>query len=464
MQLQTNWKKYRRALGASLLAIAATLSVTSCSSPDTSGGESGSPAVNNNNDTCTNTITKTNLPQVTMWAWYPEFQSVVDLFNQNNNDVQICWTNAGAGGSEYDKFNTAIQAKSGAPDVIMLEDEVLNSFVIQNALVDLTQYGANDVKSSYTPGAWKDVSSGSAVYAIPVDGGPMGFLFRKDIFDKYNVPIPTTWDEFAQAAQQLRDAGYDGYICDFASNATAQLQAFYNQAGADSFTFNAANPQNLGVNINSAAAKKVQAYWNDLVQKGLVATDDAYTTDWYTKTVNDTYASYIAAAWGPGYLTGIAGASADAQWVAAPLLQWDASNPVQVNWGGSTFAVTTQSTQPALAAEAAIGIFGNMDAWTIGVEKAALFPTYTPMLTSDYFKNLQYPFFNNQEINNDVFLAAAQGYSGVTYSPFTSYYYNQLTQQTANMVQGTVSSDQALDNVQQSIVQYATQQGFTVSG
>ena len=451
--------KRGRMVGATVLATAMLVGFAACSSSPSGGGSSSAAA----NTSCTNTIPKPNLPQVTMWAWYPDFQQVVDLFNQNNNDVQICWTNAGAGGSEYNKFNTAIQAKSGAPDVIQLEDEVLNSFVIQNALVDLSKYGADSVQSDYTPGAWKDVSSGSSVYAIPVDGGPMGFLFRKDIFEKYNVPIPTTWDQFATAAQQLKDAGYTGYITDFATNNTAALQAFYNQAGASTFSFDAANPTNLGIDINSAPAKKVQAYWSNLVSKGLVATDDAFTTDWYTKMVNGTYASYIAAAWGPGYLTGIQGASSDAQWVAAPMLQWDTSNPVQVNQGGSTFAVTSQSKQPALAAEAAIGIFGTMAAWQIGVEQAALFPTYLPMLTSDYFKNLQYPFFNGQEINNDVFLAAAQGYSGVTYSPFTTYYYTQLTQANSDMVQGKVTSDQALDNVQQNIVQYAKQQGFTVT-
>ena len=54
----------------------------------------------------------------------PRLREVVDLFNENHDDVQICWTNAGQGNDEYTKFSTAIEAGSGAPDVIMLESEV----------------------------------------------------------------------------------------------------------------------------------------------------------------------------------------------------------------------------------------------------------------------------------------------------------------------------------------------------
>ena len=134
-------------------------------------------------ESCTNEILQPEATQVSVWAWYPAFEEVVDLFNETHDEVQICWTNAGQGNDEYTKFSTAIESGSGAPDVIMLEAEVLSSFSIRNALVDLSEYGASDVQGDYTEGAWKDVSSGDAVYAIPVDGGPMGMLYRQDILD-----------------------------------------------------------------------------------------------------------------------------------------------------------------------------------------------------------------------------------------------------------------------------------------
>ncbi|HYP73751.1 MAG TPA: extracellular solute-binding protein, partial [Microbacterium sp.] len=193
--------------GVGVAAVAAA-ALTGCSS---SGGSSAEAS-------CTNKIVNEDATQVSVWAWYPAFEDVVDEFNNTHDDVQICWTNAGQGNDEYTKFSTAIESGSGAPDVIMLEAEVLSSFSIRDALVDLSEYGAADVKDDYTEGAWKDVSSGDSVYAIPVDGGPMGMLYRKDILDQYGIAAPTTWQEFGDAAQKLQDAGAPGVLANFPPN------------------------------------------------------------------------------------------------------------------------------------------------------------------------------------------------------------------------------------------------------
>ncbi|WP_127792695.1 ABC transporter substrate-binding protein [Agromyces sp. LHK192] len=441
-----------------LLAIAGVAAVSAAALTGCAPGDGGDSAKSE----CTNTIVNPDATQVSVWAWYPAFEGVVDLFNETHDDVQVCWTNAGQGNDEYTKFSTAIEAGSGAPDVIMLESEVLSSFSIRDALVDLSEYGAADVEGDYTAGAWKDVSSGDAVYGIPVDGGPMGMLYRKDILDQYGIAAPTTWDEFAAAAQALKDAGAPGVLADFPTNGRAYNQALFAQAGSTPWTYDSANPTEIGIEVNDQGSKDVLAYWDDLVQNGLVATDDAFTADYNTKLVDGSYAIYVAAAWGPGYLAGLSDADADAQWVAAPVPQWDPANPVQINWGGSTFAVTSQAKDKEAAAVVAKEIFGTEEAWKIGIEEAALFPLWKPILESDYFRDLEYPFFGGQQINKDVFLEAAAGYEGFTFSPFQNYAYDQLTEQLFAMVQGEKSSDQALDDLQASLEKYAGEQGFTL--
>lgn len=458
-----NSRPLRRPI-ASIVALAVgALALAACSSggdagadPSASGGgaaEAGS---------CTNKIVHPDAKQVSVWAWYPAFEDVVNEFNNSHTDIQICWTNAGQGNDEYTKFSTAVEAGKGAPDVVMLEAEVISSFTIRNALVDLAGYGANDVKANYTDGAWKDVTSGDKVYAIPVDGGPMGMLYRKDIFDKYGVPVPTTWAEFATAGQALKDAGYMGHITNFATNGRAFNQALFSQSGYTPFTYDSTQPTDIGINANDAKAKDVLSYWNGLISKGLVSTDDAFTSDYNSKLVDGSYAVYLAAAWGPGYLQGLSGADASAEWRAAPIPQWDTSKPEQINWGGSTFAVTSQAKDPAAAATVAKEIFGTEAAWKIGIEKGALFPLWKPILESDYFKNLEYPFFGGQQINNDVFLAAASGYKGFTFSPFQNYAFDQQTEVLYSMVQGQSTPDAALDTLQDKLVTYAKDQGFSV--
>lgn len=422
----------------------------------------GSSSESSTGATCSNDVTNTEAEQVTVWAWYPAFEQVVDLFNDTHDDVQICWTNAGQGADEYTKFSQALEAGSGAPDVIMLEAEVLSSFTIRDGLVDLAEYGAAELEEEFTEGAWSDVSSGDSVYAVPVDGGPMGMLYRQDIFDEYGVAPPTTWEEFADAARALRDGGFDGVIADFPTNGNALLHALFAQNGWQPFTYDSAAPTEIGIDIDTPEALEVLEYWNGLVEEGLVAADDAFTTDYNTKLVDGTYATYLAAAWGPGYLGGLSDADEDAVWRAAPLPQWDPENPVQVNWGGSTFAVTIQAANPELAAEVATGIFGTEEAWKIGIEEAALFPLWRPILESDYFVDLEYPFFDGQQINKEVFLPAAADYSGFTFAPFQPYVYDQQTQHMYAMVQGEREPAATLQAFHEAIVGYATSQAFTV--
>ncbi|GHD10614.1 ABC transporter substrate-binding protein [Zhihengliuella salsuginis] len=411
---------------------------------------------------CTNEIINEDATQVSVWAWYPAFDQVVDHFNETHDDVQVCWTNAGQGNDEYTKFSTAIEAGSGAPDVIMLEAEVLSSFTIRDALVDLGGYGVDEIAGNYTEGAWSDVSSGDSVYAVPVDGGPMGMLYRQDILDEYGIAPPATWDEFRTAAEELEAQGAPGVLANFPTNGRAFNQALFAQAGSEPFVYDSSNPQEIGIEVNDDAAGDVLGYWQGLVDDGLVAADDAFTADYNTKLVDGTYAIYLAAAWGPGYLQGLSDTDPDAEWRAAPLPQWDAENPVQVNWGGSTFAVTEQAEDKEASALVAKEIFGNEEAWKIGVEEAALFPLWTPMLESDYFRDLEYEFFGGQKINDEVFLDAAQGYEGFTFSPFQNYAYDQLTEELFEMTEGNKDAEAALDDLQTSLETYAAEQGFTL--
>jgi len=104
----------------SAVAIAATLAA--CSGGGGSSTTTGtSPKLTN----CTNTMVNKDAPQVSVWAWYPNMALVVDNFNKAHTDVKVCWTNAGQGGDEYTKVQTAISAGKGLPDVVMLEADHL---------------------------------------------------------------------------------------------------------------------------------------------------------------------------------------------------------------------------------------------------------------------------------------------------------------------------------------------------
>ncbi|MGI5239742.1 ABC transporter substrate-binding protein [Dactylosporangium sp. CA-139066] len=424
-----------------------------------SGGDDGGNQATN----CTNTIPKPNLPVVTLWAWYPNTQKVVDNFNNGHDDVQVCWTNAGAGGDEYDKFQTAVTAGKGAPDVVMLEADRIPTFQVQKALVDLKDLGYKDVKANYSDGAWKDVSVGDGVYGAPIDGGPMGMIYRKDIFGKYGITPPTTWAEYEAAAQKVKDAG-GPLFGDFPANQPAYVTALLYQNGAKPFTYDPANKGEISIKLNDDATKKVLDYWAGLVKKGLVSTQDQFTPEYISGVIGGKYATYLSAAWAPGYLQGAGvGKGADADvWATAPLPQWDPANPVAVNWGGSAFSVTSKAKDPALAAKVAFGVYADDASLKDGWQNQIIFPLNLKVLHDPTFVDAKVAFFSGQQANKEVYVPAANAYQGMTYTPIGQYFYSAFTKQIAAINSGSKTGSAAADALQADVVAYAKQQGFTV--
>ena len=448
-------------VAASLLLSACAGSAASTASGAATDQEVTPPKLTN----CTNKMMN-EAPQVSVWGWYPNMANVVDNFNALHTDVQICWNNVGQGNDEYTKVQTAISAKKGLADVVMLEADRLSSFSVQNALVDLTPYGANDVKSKFSEGAWKDVSAGDKVFAIPVDGGPVGLIYRTDVFTKYGITTPpATWAEFAADAQKVKDAG-GPVFGDLGSNVPALFMALEVQKGATPFAYDAAKPKDLTVKLNDQGSKDVLNYWADLAKRKLVGAQDQFTTDYISGVVSGKYATYTSAAWAPGYLTGagVGQGASKGVWATAPLPQWDATSPVAINWGGSAFAVTTQAPNKRLAAIVAKGIYADPKSLAEGWQKQIIFPLSKDVQGSADFINNKSEFFSGQTSNKEVYIPAGNAYKGMVYAPIMVYYYAQLQAQLTKINAGQVTGDQAADDLQAEIVKYAKGQGFNVTG
>jgi multiple sugar transport system substrate-binding protein len=446
-----------------LAAVTAFALVGALAACTAGGGGDNADGGGNDDANCTNSIPKEDLPVVTMWAWYPNMELVVDNFNEQNDEVQVCWTNAGAGGDAYDKFQTAISAGSGAPDVMMVEADRIATFQAQDALVELNDLGYEDVKDNFSEGAWKDVSVGDGIYGAPVDGGPMGMIYRTDIFDQYGITPPTTWAELETAAQKVKDAG-GPVFASFAANQPAEVTALMYQNGAQPFEYDPANEGEIGIELNSPEIKEVLDYWAGLVEKGLVGTEDQFTPEYIAGVINGDYATYLSAAWAPGYLQGAGvGEGADAGvWATAPMPQWDPNNPIAINWGGSAMAVSSQASDPDLAAQVAFGVYADQASLDDGWQNQIIFPLNVNVLDSPEFQDYEVPFFGGQQANKEVYVPAANAYEGMTYTPIGQYYYSQLTEQIARINEGSATGSEAADALQEAVVAYAEEQGFTV--
>lgn len=448
-----------------LAAAAVSLSLAACGGNSGNTGTASADKHANDNASCTNKVVHPKAEKVTVWAWYPAFDKIVDHFNNTHSDVQVCWNNGGQGGAEYTHFQNTIKAGKGAPDVIQLEYEAMPQFLAgqKKYLVNLADYGMSSQKSEYTAGAWSSVTFGSSdsIYAVPVDTGPFVMYVNQAVFDKYGVKVPTTWAEFEQAGKDLKDKGYEGKLTNWQSDGTAVNIALFAQKGAKVYQYSANDPTKVGVDFNQAGVKDVLSYWQNLAKEGLIDTADQGSTDTMKKFGDGLYATYVQASWFQGYY--VKGAfktpeSSPFKIYAAP--KWDNSTP-DVNQGGSAFAVTYQAKDTKAAAEVARDLYGDDTSRTSGVTDGGLFPAWTKTLASSDFLSQTYPYLGNEKAN-EVIAPVAKGWAGDQFLPFQTYAYDAQQKAFAGIVKNGKAVDAGVTDLTSSLQTYAKQQGFSV--
>lgn len=405
-------------------------------------------------DNAMNTPTK-----LTFWTWVPDIENEVKLFEERYPEIDVTVENVGQGLPHYQKLRSAIEAGEGAPDIAQFEYQYIPSFVLSDALLDLSAHGADDLSADYVDWAWNQVSPGAEVWALPQDVGPMGNLYREDILAEAGInEPPATWDEYAAAAKTVKDAT-GSYISNLGATQAGQMIGFFWQAGAKPFGYD--GKETVTIDVNSDEAKAVASYWTDLIQQDLVSTDVDFQDQWYQGLASGKYAGWLTAAWGPIFLQGTA-ESTSGLWRAAPLPQWEAGTEVSGNWGGSADAVLESSKNKIAAYELAKFINNDEESVAKLATEQFLFPPQVSVLEDPAFVNQESAFYGGQKVNELFSNISETVDTDFQWLPFMDYVYSTYEETIGTVVADKGDIAAALDIWQDQLVKYAEDQGFIV--
>jgi multiple sugar transport system substrate-binding protein len=399
---------------------------------------------------------------ITFWSWVPGICDQVTAFNASQSAIYVDYeNNHGSGNGEYANLNTAIAAGTGIPDVVQIEFQHLGSYIATSSLVDLSQYGANDVTSKFVPWTIAQVSQGSAVYAYPQDAGPMIQMCNTDLLKQAGMTdAPKTWADFEKAVTDFHTKLPNAYFTNFTADQGWYFGLLW-QAGAVPFKVDGTN---ITINFTSPQVTQVATAWDTMIASGGLAPVDTYSSEWQTAIGNGTIACWQAGAWGPEVIQPAA-PNLSGKWTAYLMPQWDASTPINGNYGGSTVAVTKASQHPQEAAT--FNAWLNTDpASTIPLANgtAGLFPVTNDTLTNPEWSDYTSDFFGGQKLHQLTAQAAQTVGQDWQWPPFTAQVYSDYADQLTKVKAGTETMVQAMSNMQTLETAYATDQGFTVTG
>lgn len=393
--------------------------------------------------------------EITYWTWTPSAEAQVAAFEKAYPKVKVNLVNAGTNTEEYTKLQNAITAGSGAPDVAQVEYYAIPQFALADSLVDLAPYGFGDLEDLYTPGPWGAVTSGEKVYGLPQDSGPMAMFYNKTVFDQYGIAVPTTYDEYVAAAEQLHAANPNAYITADTGDSGFATSMIW-QAGGKPFQ---ADGTDITIDLQDEGSKKWADNWNRLVEGGLLSTTPGWSDEWFKGLGDGSIATLLIGAWMPGVLeSSVADAAGD--WRVAPMPTYDGT-PVTAENGGGGQVVLKQSKNPALAAAFLKWLNSDPESIKVFLESGG-FPATTAELESPEFLGYESEYFGGQKINEVLVDAAKNVPSGWQYLPYQVYANSIFGDTVGQAYKNNSDLNEGLTAWQEQLVDYGNQQGFTV--
>ncbi len=279
-----------------------------------------------------------------------------------------------------ERLTTALSSESETPDVVEVGNTQAATFTTAGALADLTgeldTLGGDDLLPGFVEAGTVD----GKTYAVPYYAGSKYVFYRKDLFKKSGVEVPTTTKEFVDAAIKLKrdnpqPANFSGFWLpgqDWRNGITFVWNAGGDLAVEEGGTWKGA--------LSSPESQEGLETVRTLFEKASGAAKDGNEADPQVPFCNNEVAMVSA----PGWITGLledpeTGCPNMMDKVGVFAMPGNDGEPAPVLLGGSNIAVAAQSANQDLAKEA-VAIMLSDKYQTILAENA-LTPAKTSLAT-----------------------------------------------------------------------------------
>lgn len=242
-------------IGAGLLA-SCTTTPTSSTTPNTS---SSAPSMEE---------MKPLSGEITFWHSFSQgprletIQAAADAFIKENPEVKIkietfSWADF------YTKWTTGI-ASGNVPDMSTALPNHVVEMIDADAIVPLDDLIDSVGRDRFYEAPLKEMTIDGSCYAVPLYSHAQVMWYRKDLLAKYDLAVPTTWDELAIAATKITQGENKAvYGCSVPMGtgdmmATRYLNFYVRSAGERLLK------DDNTANLTSAAAIEGINYWVDM--------------------------------------------------------------------------------------------------------------------------------------------------------------------------------------------------------
>ncbi len=252
-----------------------------------------------------------------------------------------------------ERLTTALSSEAETPDVVEVGNTQAATFTTAGAFTDLTDQLGDLGGDDLLPGFVAAGTADGATYAVPYYAGSKYVFYRKDLFEKSGLEVPTTTEEFVDAAIKLKKdnpkpANFSGFWLpgqDWRNGVSFVWNDGGDLAVEDGDTWAGA--------LSSPESLEGLATVQTLFEQASGAAKDGNETDPQVPFCNNEMAMMSAPGWMGGVLGDAEAGCPDLMdKVGVFALPGNDGSPAPVLLGGSNIAVAAQSPDQDLAEKA----------------------------------------------------------------------------------------------------------------
>ena len=201
-------------------------------------------------------------------------RKLFDNYEKQNPGVKIEIETGGATSELQRQYlSTVLNAKDAAIDIYMID--IINPMQYARAgwLEPLNGYlgsEASTIMNTYLPAYGAANVVDGKIVALPAFADAQFLYYRKDLFDKYGVKAPGTWDELAAGLKKVLDGEKNGAMNGVATTGAAiegAVCTFLKPYWSQGKEFNDASGR---MTLDKTAAQKGLEMWLSLVDRGVM--------------------------------------------------------------------------------------------------------------------------------------------------------------------------------------------------
>lgn len=146
--------------------------------------------------------------EIVMWTWFDDskeaFDLIVEQWNSQRDDIKV--RHQVFPQTEYLRLLEASIAAGTAPDIFAPHVHV-RGYGVNGIIVDLYEWLDEEFISRFYPSTIEQFTWYGKLYALPWTAQTFGFFYHPEIFERYGLEIPETWDDLIEVGKVLRANG-----------------------------------------------------------------------------------------------------------------------------------------------------------------------------------------------------------------------------------------------------------------